>query len=154
MTFGLDRPHPTLSSLVRLRVRLIWPEVVAIQFCVLIAALARGLDYLLPPHADARTLSVIEQVMPVWWWGILFILGAVLGLAGLVVDRYPVSFAGHAVLVAVYAGFTVGAMCDVATRSPIEGWRTPADWLLVFVVVHWGFADAAIDVWRERRQRE
>src|SRR5690606_4042484 len=109
----------TLAKMVRLRVRLIWPEVVAIQVCVLLAAIARGLDYLIPPHSEAGPIAAIERVMPVSAWGALFLLGGVLGLIGLRFDRFPLAAAGHVLLGAVYAGFAVGALCDVVARNPI-----------------------------------
>ena len=140
------------ARIVRLRVRLIWPEVVLIQVCVLIAALCRGLDYLAPPVGSTATLSVVERTMPLPAWGVMFVAGGLLGLAGLRVDRWPLTSFGHAVLAATYAGFAVGAYCEVLGRASVEGYRTPTDWLLVFGVVHWGFADAALDVWRERRR--
>lgn len=140
------------SRFVRLRVSLIWPEVVAIQVCVLVAAVLRGLDYLASPLGSTRGLSVIEQALPMPLWGWLFLLGGLLGLLGLVADGWPLSAVGHVVLASVYAGFAVGSLIEVLSRSPIEGWRTPADWALVFAVIHWGYADAALDVWRERRR--
>jgi len=140
------------SRIVKLRVSLIWPEVVAIQACVLVAAMLRGVDYLTRPLGSSRGLSVIEQAMPITVWGWFFLVGGAVGLLGLVSDRWPLSALGHACLACVYSGFAVGAFIEVFSRSPIEGWRTPADWVLVFAVIHWGFADAALDVWRERRR--
>ncbi|MCC3311540.1 hypothetical protein [Nocardia africana] len=146
------QPWRSWARLVRLRVRLIWPEVVLIEVCVLVAALCRGIDYLGPPAGGTATLSVVERTMPLDAWAAMFIVGGTLGLVGLVGDRWPLTSFGHAVLAAAYAGFAVGAFCEVLGRSPVEGWRTPTDWLLVFAVVHWGYADAALDVWRERRR--
>lgn len=145
-------PWRSWARVVRLRVRLIWPEVVVIQVCVLVAALLRGVDYLVPPLTGTGTLSVVERTMPLPAWGALFLAGGLLGLVGLRIDRWPLASIGHAILAAVYAVFAVGAFWEVLNRSPVEGWRTPTDWLLVFAVVHWGFADAALDVWRERRR--
>ncbi|QWS68148.1 membrane protein [Gordonia phage VanLee] len=144
-----------ISDVIRLRVSLIWPEVVAIQACVLFAAVFRGLDYLIPPDGNLRTLSVVERLVSVEVWGALFLIGGLMGLFGLVVRRPPLipfTSIAHVLLLAVYGGFAVGAFCDVIGRDPIEGWRTPMDWLLVFVVIHWGFADASIDAWRDDRE--
>lgn len=141
-----------LSRLVRLRVRLIWPEVAAIQVCVLIAALSRGLDYVLSP-IDSKVLNTVEAIAPLWFWGALFIVGAVAGLLGLRFDRSPLAVVGHVILAAIYVGFAAGSFIDVLDSPGIAGWRTPADWAFVFGVIHWGFADASLDLWRERRDR-
>lgn len=142
-----------MSQWVQLRVRLIYPEVVVIQVAILLAAVSRGLDYLIPPDGPLNTLSVIERAMPVEWWGMVFITGGVIGLLGLCFDRWPIATIGHVILFATYSAFTVGAALDVLSRDSVEGWRTPLDWALVFVIIHWGFADACIDAWREKNER-
>ena len=141
-----------LQSWVRLRVRLIWPEVVAVQACLLIAAMWRGADYLIPPAPASAALSVIERTAPMWAWGALFFAGGVIGLIGLRIDKWPLAAAGHVLCLAGYAAFAAGSIIEIVGRSPIEGWRTPVDWLLL-AVVHWAFADASVDVWREGRRR-
>ena len=145
-----------ISRLIRLRVRLIWPEVVAIQVAILLAAALRGLDYLLPPDTKtaSTTLSVIEKAAPLDVWSALFLVGGVLGLVGLRVTRWPLASIGHVILLATYAAFAVGSAFEIGSRPWLEGFRTPSDWALVFVVLHWGFADACIDVWRERHNEE
>lgn len=140
-----------LQRYVRLRVRLIWPEVVAVQVCLLLAALWRGADYLIPPAPSSSTLSVVESTAPLWVWGVAFLAGGALGLIGLRIDRWPLAAAGHVICLAGYAAFGVGAAIEIIGRSPIEGWRTPVDWILL-AVVHWAFADASVDVWREKRR--
>lgn len=139
-----------LQRWVRLRVRLIWPEVVAVQVCLLVAAIARGVDYALPPAPSAAVLSVIEHLAPMQVWGAWFLVSGLLGMIGLVVDRWPLASIGHILCLALYGGFAAGSLLDVLGRTPIEGWRTPVEWALL-AVVHWAFADAAIDVWREKR---
>lgn len=142
-----------MTRFVRLRVRLIYPEVVAIQAAILLAAVSRGLDYLLPPRGPLNTLSVIEKAMPIELWGALFLVGGLFGLVGLYVNRWPIAAVGHVILLATYAAFAVGAFLDVLGRDSLEGWRTPLDWALVFAVIHWGFADACVDAWREKNER-
>ncbi|QBI97714.1 membrane protein [Gordonia phage Dogfish] len=147
-------PSRRISDLIHLRVSLIWPEVVAIQACVLLAAVLRGLDYLIPPDGDTRTLSVVERIVSIETCGVLFLIGGLMGLLGLVLRRPPLipfTSIAHVILLATYGGFAVGAFFETFGRDPIEGWRTPVDWLLVFVVIHWGFADASIDAWRDDR---
>ncbi|WP_411815481.1 hypothetical protein [Gordonia sp. SND2] len=139
-----------LQRWVRLRVRLIWPEVVAVQVCLLFAAAWRGLDYLTPPDPASSALSVIEKTAPMTIWGILFLSGGLIGLIGLRFDRWPLAAAGHVLAIAGYGAFAVGSAIEVFGRSPVEGWRTPVDWLM-FAIIHWAFADASVDVWRERR---
>lgn len=140
-----------MTRLIDLRVRLIWPEVAAIQICVLFAAIARGLDYLIPPGPSTNVLSTVEKAAPMGVWGLLFVVGGVVGLVGLKVDRWPLAGIGHVILLACYSSFAVGAMVDVLHHGGFEGWRTPLDWLLVFAVIHWGYTDASLDVWREKR---
>ena len=141
-----------LQRFVRLRVRLIWPEVVAVQACLFIAAITRGLDYASPPAPSSATLSVIERTAPMGAWGALFLAGGIVGIAGLRIDRWPLASMGHVLCLAGYGAFAVGSLIEVLGRSPVEGWRTPVDWLLL-AIVHWAFADASIDVWREKRHR-
>lgn len=144
-----------VSDVIHLRVSLIWPEVVAIQVCVLLAAVLRGLDYLIPPDGNTQTLSIIEKLVSIEVWGGLFLIGGVVGLLGLLLPRppiWPFASIGHVLLLAAYGGFAVGAFLEVFSRDPVEGWRTPFDWMLVFVVIHWGFADASIDAWRDDRE--
>lgn len=143
----------TVRHIIRLRVRLIWPEVVAIQVLVLLAAVSRGLDYLLPPDPSSEALSVIERTAPMPAWGALFVAGGMLGLLGLHFIRWPLAAVGHVLCLAGYAAFALGSLLDVVGSVPVEGWRTPVDWCFVFVVIHWGFADAAMDVWREGKAR-
>lgn len=139
-----------LQRWVKLRVRLIWPEVVAVQVCLLLAAVARGIDYIAPPAPQSSVLSVMERLAPMGLWGALFLTGGLIGLIGLAIDRWPLASVGHIICLALYGGFAVGSLLDVLGRTPIEGWRTPIDWALL-AIVHWAFADAAIDVWREKR---
>lgn len=142
-----------MARAIRLRVRLIWPEVAAIQICILTASVLRGFDYLIPPDGTLSTLSVIERLAPVEVWGALFLAGGSVGLVGLWITKWPLASLGHVICLGTYAAFAVGAFFEVFSRQPVEGWRTPFDWLLVFVIVHWGFADASIDEWREKRHR-
>lgn len=150
MNTKLDDRH-FLDNYVQLRVSLIYPEVVFVQICVIIAALARALDYLIPPNPDIDVLSVVESAMPLPVWGGLMLLGGLLALLGLHWERFPWAFLGHTLLAAVYLAFTAGAFIEVMSRDTIEGWRTPIEWLLVFTAVHWGFANASIDEWRRKR---
>ncbi|QCG77035.1 membrane protein [Gordonia phage Ewald] len=143
-----------ISDVIHLRVALIWPEVVAIQVCVLLAAVFRGLDYLIPPDGNKAALSVVERLVSIETCGVLFLVGGLVGLVGLVLPRPPLmpfTSIGHVLLLAAYGGLAVGAGFEVFGRDPIEGWRSPVDWVLVFVVIHWGFADASIDAWRDDR---
>lgn len=141
-----------LQRYVRLRVRLIWPEVVLVQVCLLTAAIWRGIDYLVPPDPTSSALSVVERTAPMWAWGALFMIGGIVGIVGLRVDTWPLAAIGHVLVLAGYAAFGVGSAIEVLGRTPIEGWRTPVDWILL-AVVHWAFADASVDVWREKRRK-
>ena len=141
-----------IRDLIRLRVRLIWPEVVALQIAVLLAAILRGLDYIVPPDGNSAALSVVERAASLDLWGSLFIAGGVLGLVGMRVTRWPIASIGHVILLATYSAFAVGSAFEIGGRPGAEGFRTPADWALVFAVMHYCFADACVDVWRERRR--
>lgn len=137
-----------------------WPDVrisrfgvAAIQLGLLWASVWRGLDYLLFPDQETRSLSLIEQAMPLIGWGLCF---TVLGVVGLVAWQFrslAVVSVVHGFLVGAYAAFAVGFMWDI-THVPggfDGGWRTATGWVCVQCVAHTVIAQASLEAWRSRR---
>jgi hypothetical protein len=122
-----------------------------LQVTLLVQALSRGLDYMtLPDDVSVATLSVIERAVPIWLSGWMFAGAALLGLAGLVLPRWPVTTSSHAVIATFYAMFAVGALVEVLQRDPVQGWRTPTAWV-VGAIAHGVFCQLSATSWRVTR---
>ncbi|GAB3135737.1 hypothetical protein GCM10027289_29900 [Tsukamurella serpentis] len=141
----------TISSLVRLRVVLVYPEIAVLQAALFLAMIYRGLDYLTPPYEGPALLSAVEQVLPLHTWGVLFLASGLSGLAGLAWTRYPITALSHAVGVGLYGIFSVAALLSLA-----ELIRTVPSVLIVASCIT-ALIAAAITVvvahWRLRRWR-
>ncbi|QPO17120.1 membrane protein [Gordonia phage Lilbeanie] len=129
------------TGLIRLRIQLVYPEVVVIQACLFIAMVWRGLDYVSPPDEEVSTLTAVEQALPFTTWGTFFLLGGLLGLAGLHYPRWPLTAFAHYIAVTLYAGFSFGAFISILDR--IEGAPSllAMAWIAVLMssgVITWG----------------
>ncbi|WNY14837.1 hypothetical protein SEA_MOONTOWERMANIA_43 [Gordonia phage MoontowerMania] len=112
--------HASLQSaagLVRLRIQLVYPEVVLLQAGMFLTMIWRGLDYAIPPNDEPTTLSAIEQAAPFNVWGGLFLLGGVTGLLGLRYVRWPLTVFAHGLGVALYFAFSLGSLVSIIVRA-------------------------------------
>lgn len=129
--------HASLTTLprglVRLRIQLIYPEVVVLQAGLFVAMLWRGLDYVSPPNEEVSSLTAVEQAAPFEAWGAVFLIVGVLGLAGLRWPRYPLTAVAHGTGVALYFAFGVGALVSVAQRIAHPPSMLALSWIAVLI---------------------
>ena len=118
-----------------------------------------GFDYLLGDRdTTTSSLTVAEQAMPLWAWGILFLTGGVLVAAGMWRKRAEPIITGGVVLMATYAALAWGLMLKMVERGtsldalwhelgefdlagtvaawPWDGWRTPTSFIVTSIL--WG----------------
>lgn len=93
-------------------------ETSVVHTLALATAAVRGVDYLFPAEAPASALGLIERAAPLWVWGALFIVGAVIVVVGLLADSLPSVFLGHVGLASLYAAIGFG---QFAYRYPDHG---------------------------------
>lgn len=141
--------HASLSTLpeglIRLRVQLIYPEVVFVQVGLFAAMIWRGLDYISPPNEEVATLTAVEAALPFTAWGTMFLLFGFMGLAGLRWPRYPLTAIAHGIAVALYFAFGVGAVVSVLDRVQHPPSLLAVAWcaaicgsaLVTLAVAHW-----------------
>lgn len=140
-------------------------DVSALLLCLLsLQAMNRGIDYLMGDRdTTTRSLTVVEQAMPLWAWGILFVLGGLSSLAGMWWRRAEPIITGSVLLMATYGALAWGLLLKMIERGtavsrftqeaasvnfagmistwPWDGWRTPTSFLTVAIVwgcVAWG----------------
>lgn len=101
----------------------------------------RGLDYLLPDgDPPSRTLDVVEQAMPIQWWGVLCLLAGVIALAGFHARRRRTCITGLWLGAAVYASLAAGQWWEVLGHPWFDGIRGPT------IVTIFGLAQAGIAI--------
>lgn len=86
----------------------------------------RGLDYITGDRPDVtQSLTVVEQAMPLQWWGFLFLLAAAVVVLGMIFRRTKVIIMGCLFFVVLYSGITWGlAVRMVRQMEPFsEFWR-------------------------------
>lgn len=103
-----------------------------IRWGMAVEALVRGIDY---ASGDGPTvtqsLTFIESVAPLWFWGAIGIaVGALTGW-GMLRERYEPMIAGASLGCALYLTFAVGLAVTVYERGwPPDGYRTPGMFLV------------------------
>ncbi|GEM_PF-2143120 len=140
-------------------------DVSALLLCLLsLQAMNRGIDHLMGDRdTTTKSLTVVEQAMPLWAWGILFFLGGLLTLVGMWRRRAEPIITGSVLLMATYGAMAWGLLLKMIERGtpvsrfteeagnvdfagmvstwPWDGWRTPTSFLTVAIVwgcVAWG----------------
>ena len=124
-----------------------------------VQAINRGVDYLLGDKATTtESLTVVEQAMPLWIWGALFITGGLLVCVGMWARRAEPIIVGGVVLMATYSAMAWGLMLKMIERGtslhaffdaagtgdlsaivaawPWDGWRTPTSFIVMATL--WG----------------
>lgn len=90
-----------------------------------IIAIGWGLDYILPGDENARSLSIVEQAMPMAAWGTLCLIGGVLGLAGFLGRWRRVAIAGLWIGGLTFAVIGLGQWIAVSGVPWLDGLRGP-----------------------------
>ncbi|WP_426707527.1 hypothetical protein ACEN2D_02140 [Corynebacterium auriscanis] len=119
----------------------------------------RGVDYLLGDRdTTTNSLTVVEQAMPLWVWGLLFCAGGVLVGVGMWKRHAEPIITGSILLMATYGALAWGLLLKMIERGtpvraftheagefnltgmigawPWDGWRTPTSFLTVAIM--WG----------------
>ncbi|KGM18138.1 hypothetical protein [Corynebacterium auriscanis] len=119
----------------------------------------RGVDYLLGDRdTTTNSLTVVEQAMPLWVWGMLFFAGGVLVGVGMWKRHAEPIVTGATLLMATYGALAWGLLLKMIERGtpvraftheaskfdlagmihawPWDGWRTPTSFLAVAIM--WG----------------
>ena len=77
----------------------------------------RGVDYITGDRPDVtQSLTVVEQAMPLQWWGALFLMASLVVTVGMVFRRHNIIIAGCLYFVVLYSGITWGLTMKMLTR--------------------------------------
>lgn len=87
----------------------------------------RGVDYVLGDGPNVtQSLTFIETVAPLWFWGLLGLVVCALTSLGLIWGKYEPLIVGASLGVALYFTFAIGLAVVVYERGwPPDGYRTP-----------------------------
>nr|DAL10870.1 MAG TPA_asm: hypothetical protein [Caudoviricetes sp.] len=82
----------------------------------------RGVDYITGDRPDVtQSLTVVEQAMPLHYWGVLFLIASTVVAAGMLFRRAQVIITGCLCFVVLYSGITWGLTVKMLTRmTPVE----------------------------------
>ena len=85
----------------------------------------RGVDYITGDRPDVtQSLTVVEQAMPLHYWGVLFLIASTVVAAGMLFRRAQVIITGCLFFVVLYSGITWGLTVKMLTRmTPVEDFR-------------------------------
>lgn len=129
VTIQRGRWTPLLPLTVRLMVVTLPP----------LETLLRGIDYVTGDQpSTTNSLTFVEQLLPLWGWGLLCIVSALCILVGFA-GRWPgPAIFGFAVGGSTYLSLTYGLALKTVERGG-DGFRTPV-MFAVFGLVFWGMA--------------
>lgn len=85
----------------------------------------RGVDYITGDRPDVtQSLTVVEQAMPLHYWGVLFLIASTVVATGVLFRRAQVIITGCLFFVVLYSGITWGLTVKMLTRmTPVEEFR-------------------------------
>lgn len=85
----------------------------------------RGVDYITGDRPDVtQSLTVVEQAMPLQYWGVLFLIASTVVSAGVLFRRAQVIITGCLFFVVLYSGITWGLTVKMLTRmTSVEEFR-------------------------------
>ena len=113
-----------------------------VMYLLSLEPLVRGIDYITGDRDSASSaLRPVEEAMPLWVWGAIFIVASVLFIAGVARRKHNFIIAGSLLTVATYGTFAVGVMIEVADDGwPWDGYRRVVMyivWAAVYGVFAW-----------------
>lgn len=122
-----------------------WTPLLPVAIRLLVVALPpletllRGIDYVTGDQpSTTNSLTFVEQLLPLWAWGVLCIGSAVMILAGFA-GRWPhPAIVGFALGGSTYLSLAYGLALKTVERGG-DGFRTPT-MFIVFGLVFWGMA--------------
>lgn len=85
----------------------------------------RGVDYITGDRPDVtQSLTVVEQAMPLHYWGVLFLIASTVVAAGMLFRRAQAIITGCLFFVVLYSGITWGLTVKMLTRmTPVEDFK-------------------------------
>ena len=113
-----------------------------VMYLLSLEPLVRGIDYITGDDGTFnRALRSVEDAMPLWIWGVVFIAAAVLFLTGVTRRKHNFIIAGSILMVATYGAFSVGAIFEIVSEGwPWDGYRRVVMyvvWASVYGVFAW-----------------
>jgi hypothetical protein len=111
---------------------------------VIVASL--GLDYIARPESVSPSLSIVEQSMPLDWWGYIFLIFGAAAFLGNLFSVWPIAIVGHGVIAFNYLALGVGVLWSLFEKWEGYGWSTGVTYLC-FAAFHYIIADACYDAW-------
>ena len=107
----------------------------------------RGIDYVTGNGlTTTNSLTFVEQAMPLWAWGLLFLAGGALSTGGLLLRWPRMTILGLHIAGTTYAAMALGLAVKVFERGG-EGFRTPV-MFAVFALTFWFAAFGYLQQWR------
>lgn len=119
-------------------VRLRLGDVTVILWALTFQAGTRGVDYLTGAEGDEKVpkaLAAVEEAAPLWAWGAVFLLGAIVLGCGMLLLRHSMVWAGHSILTIAYGALSIGLLSQALMNPWADGIRS-ATVLLTMTVVH------------------
>jgi len=119
----------------------------------LIVAISQGLDYIARPDETSFTLGIVEQKLSLDFWGICFLIFALVTLIGLVFAFWPLAIVGHGVLSVTYLCFGAGVFWSVFIADwRGYGWNTGVLYFCL-AAFHALLTDGCYDEWAREWKR-
>lgn len=114
----------------------------AVMYLLSLEPLIRGIDYITGDNASVSSaLRPVEEAMPLWAWGTVFIVASALFLVGVARRKHNFIIAGSILTVATYGAFAVGVMFEITSEGwPWDGYRRVVMyivWAAVYGVFAW-----------------
>ena len=114
----------------------------AVMYLLSLEPLVRGIDYITGDRGPVSSaLRPVEEAMPLWAWGTIFIAASALFIVGTARRKHNFIIAGSLLTVATYGAFSVGVMFDIASEGwPWDGYRRAVMyvvWAAVYGVFAW-----------------
>lgn len=109
--------------------------------CALVEALAlRGIGYVSGRNGESASLGSVEDALPLWLWGTLFLLCAAAIVVGMATRTYFLQIGGHGWAAAFYAGIGWGVLADAVSAGRWEQLGAANGLIVLGVVMHGGWA--------------